>query len=343
MMINLRFGSLGRVCSTSFAALHAGALAVLIGATPAPAAAFNAWQQVSGGSVTSGPAVAIQGTENLLVVARATDSSYYSNSGFSLDGGSTWTYLGWFALGGGFQGAPAATSYGSSQQNFAVVGDALDSRPYINVCVSVGGASCSFGGWTQIPGLVVANDLAVVYSAPYLYTFAIVSAPAGTANGYWTRNDVSSGFNSANWSSWSLIPNGVLIAAPAATVLDGSIYVAGAGTDSHYYITHSTNGSSWSSWAQVAPGNSTQFNSAPALTSWSGGHLQVFGAVSHSGANECWSNISSNSGATWGTYTSAGGNLIGAPAAVSPGAGAIQLFGTGTDLPAHHVYQSSNP
>jgi len=293
------------------------------------ASKFKGWVQVPltgapAGLFSSGPATAARGTASVDVFARGADTAVWSNFGYTFDNWTTTTWLGWSSLGGALKGKPAASAYGPLGDQLVVAGRGTNNQAYVRVTVPVQGGHPTFTDWSQVSNGNLSNEPAVTYRAPYIYVFG-----NGTDNKvYWSRNDVSSGFDPNGWQAWTgPIPNGVLSSEPAVASLNGALYVVGRGTDNRCYFTKSTDGgSTWIAWVLVS---TNTFSSGPALTVSPNGQLNVFAPLN--GNNHMFSFTSNDGGASWGAVVDAGGNLPSSPGASSPASGLIQTFGRGTD------------
>jgi hypothetical protein len=88
----------------------------------------------------------------------------------------------------------------------------------------------------------------------------------------------------------------------------------------------------WCAWDTLMPALSGGVTSAPAITSWAPGRLDVF---ARSGSGRLAHTWSTGAFATWEDL---GGGLLGAPAAVSWSAGRIDVFVRGTDNRLWHKW-----
>jgi hypothetical protein len=284
---------------------------------------FQGWTVVPGGGLfSSAPAVTMRSSTNIDVFGRGTDFAMYYNGGFSVDEGRTFGWTGWSYLGGQFLGKASATSWGPSTRNLAVAGRGFDSRPLVSVCAAPSG-SCSFSAWNAIPSpITMSDDPAIVYKAPYLYVFA---REYFSARVYWARNDVGASYSPAGWTGWTVLSDATS-AAPAAAVVDGVLTVVVRGSDNRFYTAKSSDGQTYGKWQTIG---TTTFASSPAISGWTGGHLDVSGTAT--GTGEALVATSTNGGSSWSAFQSIGGVLIDAPAAASPGLGRMELFGIGSD------------
>ena len=94
--------------------------------------------------------------------------------------------------------------------------------------------------------------------------------------------------------------------------------------------------SAWSPWFSEigVPSPGIAAGSAPAVSSWASGRLDVFVRGTDNAIWHAWY----DSG--WNAWQSLGGALTSSPAAVSWAANRIDLFGTGTDGNLWHQYLS---
>jgi len=292
---------------------------------------FHGWTEVPlggfagapGAFATAVPAVAIRGgTGTFDLFTRGLDNAVWWTIASTSNDWATATFTNRTSLGGALLGMPAAVALsGMPGDPIAVVGRGTDYQAYAIVGTPIGG----FGTWGQVSNGVLSDEPAVAWLFPYLYVFA-----NGTDNGvYWSRKDVSGLGPPNDWTAWAgPIPNGVLTAQPAATVVGQTLYVVGRGTTNRYHVTKSTDlGSTWSAWTMLS--TTTTFATGPAISAWLDGQLNVFGAAAADG--HMLVSTSTDSGATWGAFQDVGGVLNTAPAAASFGSERIQTFGRGTD------------
>jgi len=298
---------------------------------------FHGWNQVpqtgAPGPFTSGPAATNRNDTNSIdLFARGSDNALWGNFVFTFDNWATHSWTGWSSLGGVLLGRPSTSAWTPPAHQLLdslfVAGRGTNNQAYVRVWTA-GSTSTNVHGtwtdWSQASDGVLSNEPAVAYCGGYFYIFA-----NGTDNQvYWTRNDVSNGFNPAGWSAFTgPIPNGVLSSEPAVACWFSDIFVAARGTTNRYHVTRSTDlGQTWSAWTVVD--NSFLFSTGPALTVSPNGQLNIFGPSAANGA--MYSSTSADLGSTWGTLTTAGGNLTASPGATSPANGTIQTFGRGTD------------
>jgi len=197
--------------------------------------------------------------------------------------------------------------------------------------------SGTFTEWSMVDSGDFEEDPAMAFSYPYVYVFAPKSE-AGQVQFYFSKNDISSGYNANGWTSWTHIPGGNLVYAGAAAALDnGRLFLAASGTNNRYYIISSTDGGAhWSNWNYVNAGPNT-FTSAPALTAnvAAGGNIElnIFGTqTAVNGLRLVLNSTSLDGGNTWSSYQSIGyGDLLSAPSAVASRPSRIETFGRGTD------------
>jgi len=257
---------------------------------------FTGWSQIPPGLFNSAPAlVSVDSTATTLeAYGRGLDNTIYYNYFNSTN--STWQ--GWSSIGGQLTSRPAATIVGSTRY---VVAKGGDNAIWLNR--TTGGHS-SFVGWSQISSTVFNTAPAITYSSPYL----IAVARKSDNKVYWTRNDITLGYDGANWTAWDDIPIGSVTSEPSITSKSGVVVVAAKGTDDAFWIISSANsGTTWSSsWKKVGLGT---FKSAPAI-SYHGSNVELAGrgtddfmwvatASPSTGSTSGWSQI------PFGTFTSA--------------------------------------
>jgi hypothetical protein len=142
-------------------------------------------------------------------------------------------------------------------------------------------------GWTSLGGvLATGTSPAATSVGSTVYAFG-----EGTNNGVWYRT-----LTSGTWHSLGgTLTTGT---SPAATTSGSTVYVIAEGTNNGLWIRTLTAG-----WHSVgAPSSGITLSTSPGATSTSSGTLDVYvlsnGLVDQS--------ISTNSGATWGVWTSTG-------------------------------------
>jgi hypothetical protein len=277
-------------------------------------AAFGTWSLVPlRVNATSAPAVIMPTTLNINVFARGTDNAVWWSDGYSLDG-VNWNWNSQDTFGGTLLGKPGAASWGTASTSRALIFRGTDTMAHINICDGTTQNPCLWSGWGVIPDGWFNDDLAVIYNFNYLFAFGM----GGDGRMYWSR----ASFPNPQYSTWAPIPNGWFSSAPAATSMGNYVYVTGRGTDNRYYWSRSVDGQSWTTWTAIAD---TRFATAPAISSWAG-HLDIFGTLAGGQVLQVSSN---DSGSTWGDPQMVLGTvLVGAPAAISPSAGRVELFGT---------------
>ncbi|HTA19644.1 MAG TPA: hypothetical protein VK989_10150, partial [Polyangia bacterium] len=198
---------------------------------------FRGWQQIPGQTFGSSPAAVSLDSSTVSVFGKGGDNNYWQNFGFTFDGGSTWSWTGWTSTDFGgmlFDCAPGATGFNT--EDIAVAG-IIDSTVYVNVNQRDSSGSLSWTGWAPLPlaGDFLSMGVALTYSSSYLYAFA----PGWDYKLYWTRNDVSGGYNSANWSTWTKLSESTTdcCAFGAAALPGGQIFVgAQLQSDSQEYV-----------------------------------------------------------------------------------------------------------
>lgn len=305
-------------------------------------ATFAPFAMVPGGTVQQGPAADMRDPNSIDLFGVMSDNQVWNNFGFNL--GGSWQFTGWVSLGGACNGSvcnfhgsrPSSTVFTQNgiANNFAVTAR-QGAAEWINPCLIADpdGTKCTFQGWSQLPGQYN-SDVAIVFLAPSLFIYG----EGLDARMYQSHNNVSLGYSASNWTAPVAQSTGLLSSPVGATVLDGNVFVVVRGNDNaNYYLNRSSDGINFvfSAWPEI-PG--PQFITGPALSSWSGGHLEIFGIqwggqVMHATSND--------SGAHWTTYSQVGTNITAyPPAAFSPQIGVTHLFETFLD---YHVYHSQGP
>jgi hypothetical protein len=144
-------------------------------------------------------------------------------------------------------------------------------------------------------------------------------------------------YNGSNWwPDWENGAGGTLLSASAiASIGDGTFDVFHIGADNCTYKAH-YNGSSWGGWTLIEPARP-----CPALVEWVGAtpELPALAAVANGSGFDVFRLDSDNTlnwnhssdGTTWDGWQSMGGMLATGPAAVSTGAGQMQVFALGAD------------
>jgi hypothetical protein len=279
---------------------------------------FTGWAQIPPGTFNSPPALVSVGStaDTLEAYGRGLDNAinynYYNPSSASWNG--------WVSLGGVLTSKPAATIVDSQR---IVVAKGGDNAIWVNW--TTGGHS-SFVGWSQINGTTFNTAPAVVYMAPYVF----VVARKSDNKVYWTRTDVSGGFNNTGWTAWDDIPIGAVTSEPAITAKSGTVVVAARGTDDAFWIISSTNnGATWaSSWKKVGAGT---FSGAPAI-SYHGSNVELAGRGTD---NFMWvATANPSTGATTGWAQLPFGLFNSSPAIaanIGSSSGKLAVVGKGTD------------
>jgi hypothetical protein len=283
-----------------------------------PRLPFRNWETPppGGGFFNSGPGLAMRNNVSIDLFGRGSDNAVYYTNGFSVDEGRTWTWFSPSSLGGQIVGKPAATSWGPSTRNLAVVGRSPGGEAVVSVCASAVG-SCTFTPWTAIPSGVFVDDLAIVVRSNYLY----VIGPGLDNRVYYSRNPVGSSYSPSGWTSWQYVSNGVVNSAVAAAVVDDSIYVTARAGDGKYWWTRSTDGVGFQSWASFG---GPSFQMGPAISGWTGGRLHVAGIDSSTG--QVVMSSTTTAGATWSAFQSIGNFPGSGPAMWSTPSGRTELF-----------------
>jgi len=295
------------------------------------ASKFKGWSPVGIFSASfpynfsSGAAAAMRATNGIDLIARGSDNAFYYAFGFTTDNWVTPHWGSAYSLGGVLLGRPSVSTYGVAAQYFIVAGRGTNNQAYvIATAPALNDAEVGWTPWVQVSNGALSNEPAVTFANPYIYVFG-----NGTDNKvYWSRNDVSGGYDSNNWQAWTgPIPNGVLTSEPAVASLGGTLYLVGRGTTNFYYFTRSTDGgTTWSPWILVDPSHT--FTKGPALSVSPNGQLNVFGVLSN---GRMYGLTSNDGGDIWGEAADAGGNLLASAGAVSSANGVIHTFALGTD------------
>jgi len=295
---------------------------------------FGSWSPVPGGVGTySAPAVNSRDFRGSLdlYATRIDTGSLHFNFGHASDG-INWDWDGWVSLGHpttGIKGKPSSTTWWNGASRGGAVAIRSQVGAQAQILVKFLNAAGNFGPWTQVSWGDLEQDPAMTFTGSSLYVFA----PGTDHQFYFSKNDISGGYDAANWTPWQVIPGGYLTSEGSAVAYEGKLYLAARGTDGLYYLNKSTEGgASWSGW-NVVP-SSTTFVSGPALfASWSG--LDIFGTAAASvDGNQALLNSKSRDFAldfrtTWTPFRSAGGNLTSAPAVTAYGR--TLLFARATD------------
>ena len=309
---------------------------------------FKGWQGPIGtGVLTSAPSANFLGQFNdkIDLFARGTDNALWHERGQTSDNGLHWTWAqNWDSFGmpsvGGVNypllGKGASTTWAAVRS----IGTAVAVRALVGgqaqafVKFGFGG---SFGSWSQVSNGNLERDPAMAFNFPYLYVFA----PGTDHQLYFSRNDISTNYNPANWTAWQNIPGAIVTSEPGAAAAGGKLFVAVRNTNNKYSFIQSTNNGAWSAWT-AGPSAANTFDSGPALTatdSSGGTTLNIFGTESSSnGVHTMLNSTSTNGGATWGAYQSTGGNLLAGPAAIAASPTHIETFGLATN---NTIYQDT--
>ncbi len=261
-----------------------------------------------GGSLSTGPAVASQGTGKLDVFAAGRDQALYQRS---FDG-TSWGP--WQRLGGQLTAEPAAVSWGSGRIDVFARGvdKALYQRTY------EGG---TWHYWVRIAASMSSGP-AVSSSGPnHLDVFG-----AGSDNQLYHKV-----FNGTSWSDWQAL-GGKLSSAPGAVSSStGQIDVVARGLDSALYH-KSFNGTIWGGWEYLGGSLST----GASISSRGSAQLDVFAA----GQNAVLYHKVFD-GTSWSPWQWLGGRLNATPASVSWASNRIDVFARSVDNALYQkVYQS---
>jgi sialidase-1 len=281
---------------------------------------FGGWQAVlPAGTFTSSPALLnIDGNLNAIeVYGKGQDNAvWYANRSSPT---SAWT--GWFTIGGVATSKPSVTMFRTDRRAVAVKGS--DHRIWVNV--TLGGTS-GFQGFQAIGADVFSTGPAVTYLSPYLF----VVARKSNKKLYWTRNDVSAGLNSNNWSAWAEIPNFLSESEPSLTRDSVRIMVGARGIENGAWINGTSNfGDTWNTWRRVGQG---VIRDAPAVA-W---HTSSAGIeVSGRGTDDfMWvATANAATGATTGWSQIPGQTFVGGPGVAANGssAGRFGIVGRRSD------------
>ena len=232
----------------------------------------SAWSNATslGGNVTAAPAITSSGS-SVYVFATGTDNAVW----YKVWNGSAWSP--WHSLSGTLATgtSPAATESGSTVY---IVAQGANHGVWVRTLTT---------GWTSLGGVLATDTSPAATSVgSTVYAFG-----EGTNNGVWYRT-----LTSGTWHSLGgTLATGT---SPAATTSGSTVYVIAEGTNNGLWIRTLTAG-----WHSVgAPSSGITLSTSPGATSPSSGTLDVYvlsnGLVDQS--------ISTNSGATWGVWTSTG-------------------------------------
>lgn len=290
------------------------------------------WKQVPSdgipnGAFTAAPAVAIRGVGQLDLFARGSDGALWQNYAYTRDDWQTWSWLGWTPLDGALRGKPSASTWGIGRNDSLIVAaGGKDDRVRVRVWTPGESGHGGWSDWAQVRSEILAGDPTITFSYPYFLVFA-----RGTDGGlYFTRDALAGGaFDPNGWSEWTgPIANGVLTSNASVATWNGALYVAARRTTGDYALAKSfDHGATWSAWSSIP--SAIAWGGDPALSISPGGELRVFGM--RAGKNEIWIATSSDDGASWRSFESAGDVVVGAPAAASPDDSLVQAFGLGAD------------
>ena len=322
-------------------------LALLLSGASARAV-FSAWHKISNGThlTASGSALLSiddQFDHGLHVFAIKDDQEVWQNTGTKTDS-KGWMWGGWNSLDTTCNGVtcqfggsrPSATEFTS---NFLVDQLAVTARNTTTQVVWVNlflgdpsGNGRGWTGWQWIPNAWYPTDVAIIFYSHWLYVFG----QGGNGMEFVTKNDVAAGWSPNNWTTPVTIANGWPTSGAAATVEDGAIFlVVRGGSDNNYWWTWSGDGTAWEAWLEIpGPG----FQSAPAVSSWPGGHVEVSGMDS---GGHLLRTVTDNYAQTWSAYSPVNSATSAfPPAAFSPGTGVTRMAETQGDST---VYESDGP
>jgi hypothetical protein len=230
---------------------------------------FN-FSPIEGGIFSSAPAIIARGaTYNVFGKGSGSDNRIWSNFWSSSLPGSGW--FGWQPLPGSntFTSKPSAATDGT---RMFVAAKGTDNRLYVNAWINT---TTQWQGWNAVKTTTFDTAPALAYASGYLY---LMARRPGDLRIYWSRVDISSSYNPANWSTFAIIPDGVSAAEPAAVFDGNNLRVVARRDDNRLYITSRT-GSTWAAWSEVERNGAlagTTFKHGPAISSWGNGHVDVF-------------------------------------------------------------------
>jgi Repeat of unknown function (DUF346) len=243
--------------------------------------------------------------------------------------------VGWSAIGGAFNGPPAASQYGAGPPLYApdmdriVVGLGTDNQPYAS---SYSAITQEFSGWLPLGGVLI-SELAYDTSGPDDNRFAILGV--GT-DAQLYRLDI----DATNWppalSGWAPL-GGCFRASPAAVSWGpGRLDVFGLGNNLGMYHRAWVNGAAGAEWQPLGG----TFDSSPAVVSWGQNRLDIFGlGTDDSLYHKAWDGNQWLPSASWEPL---GGKFVSAPTAISAGPNRLDIFGLGTDQSMYHKAWDGN-
>jgi spore germination protein YaaH len=257
-----------------------------------------------GGSLSTGPAAASQGSGKLDVFAAGQNRVLYHKS---FDG-TAWSD--WQPLGGQLSSDPAAVSWGSGRIDVFARG--MDSVLYHKAFTG------SWSDWESLGGQLSSAPAVSSWGANRLDVFA-----AGLNRVLYHKI-----FDGTSWSDWQPL-GGQLSSAPGAvSAATNRIDVVARGMEGALYH-RSFDGTSWTDWESLGGSLST----AGAISSRSSTQLDVFAA----GRNGILY-YKVFDGASWSPWQWLGGRLSSSPASVSWAGNRIDVFARGANLA---LYQKS--
>jgi Subtilase family/Repeat of unknown function (DUF346) len=263
------------------------------------------WESL-GGSITSAPDAASQGSGRLDVFARGSDNALWQRSSVNGQWGS------WQSLGGSLTSAPAAVAWSAGRLDVFMRG--TDNGLYHKWWTSAG-----WSGWESLGGVLTAGPDVASWSSGRLDVFV-----RGTDNGLWHR------WWSGAWSGWESQGGGLTSDPSAVSWAFNRIDVFVRGTDNGLWH-KSWDGQRWNDWEPLGGGLTT----GPEVASPAPGQLDVF-ALTANGMLE----HRAYSG-RWGVWLSLGGQWASDPGAVSQRNSTIDLFEKALDGQLRHTTVSS--
>jgi hypothetical protein len=170
------------------------------------------------------------------------------------------------------------------------------------------------------------------------FTQAAITAQSARLDVYANASDSSirhKSFTSGSWSAWDTVPSGAAyfgLAAVASTSSQRDLIAVRS--DGSLYYARDLSG--WSGWTNLGAPSGLTLNAVPAITTWSGGRLDVFarasdGAIWHAACSSSCTALSN-----WSGWESLGGYFSSGPAAVAWSAGRIDIIGAGGDTTLYH-------
>jgi len=275
---------------------------------------FTQPSAIAGGEFASGPAVAAQGDETL-VVGMGLDARYW----VSRIGTAGWSPI----PNGTFTSEPAVGAY-KNRWIFAGRG-AGDHAMWLNVSsTQTSSVPSGYSGWAYQGGSFASGPAIAV--KPDQTDFKIFGL--GLNGKIW--HTTCSG-NPPACNGWNEVPSSVTFNSEPGAVYTSSslLFLAARGTDNDYHVT-SYNGSTWASWRKL---NGGSFGTGPTLAGWAPSHVEIYGLTPRS-------SITREGGRlrravyenTWGAWlTFASSSFEYAPDAVAPLDGSVRIIARGYD------------